>query len=380
MATAIHMNRMADGEAKIERETVGGEPVVRVTFGHRSAACIFLMFWLAFWSFGCYKLVVELITKPFSFKLALSSLPFFAAEIFVAGVILLMTFGRTVFTFRREGGTRFTGVGRFGFTKEFSFPIKGEICTDEVVCHKSKGGTYTAYRLIVKTRFDLDGPRVIYDSTDGDIIYTLCKAAKEVAVTAGAPKPAEKSAVELAAEEAGIERRDYALLSGRPPKGMSISRDFEGRVVVVLRRVRWLLAIVLVAVMSFFTWIVWFKFTDVPLPVKAGFGVAISVPLVMLFYALFGKRTMTLDHGNGTTFFGVGPVGIRRRFEYGGPFDVKVAESCMWVNNERMNELVIAKPGGTQQRICTSWPNDVKPYLAAFLRHPGAVSISLVRG
>ena len=166
---------------EIERGAENGEPFVCVTFGHWSAACIFLMLWLAFWSFGCYMIVIDIFTKPFGFKLVLAALMLFVPEIFVASIILLMIFGRTVFTFRREGGTRFTGVGRFGFTKEFSFPMKGEIGTDEVVCHRSKGGTYTAYRLIVKTRFDLDGPRVIYDSTDGDIIYTLCKAAKEVA-------------------------------------------------------------------------------------------------------------------------------------------------------------------------------------------------------
>ena len=372
------MKRIAtcDG-VRIERGAENGEPFVRVTFGHWSAACIFLMLWLAFWSLGCYMLAVDIVTKPFSFKLVLAALPFFGFEIFVASMILLMIFGRTVFTFRREGGTRFTGVGRFGFTKEFSFPIKGEISTDEVVCHRSKGGTYTAYRLIVKTQFDLDGPRVIYDSTDGDIIYTLCKAAKEVAVTAGAPKPAGKSADELAAEEAGIERRDFMLLAGRPPRGMSISRDLEGRISVVLRRVRWLLAIVLAAVMTCFTWVVWFKFTDIPLPAKIAFAFVMLFPFAQLLFVLFGKRTMTLDHGYGTTFVGVGPIGARQRFEYGGPFDVKVRESSRWINNEQMNELVIAKPGGPPQRICTTWPNDVKPYLAAFLRHPGSAAVGM---
>ena len=114
------MKRIAtcDG-VEIERGAENGEPFVRVTFGHWSAACIFLMLWLAFWSLGCYRLAVDIVTKPFSFKLVLAALPFFGFEIFVASMILLMIFGRTVFTFRREGGTRFTGVGRFGFTKEF---------------------------------------------------------------------------------------------------------------------------------------------------------------------------------------------------------------------------------------------------------------------
>lgn len=370
-------NRTIGGKAKIERVTADGEPVVRVTFGHWSAVGIFLIVWITGWSFGCYKLVSDLVSKPFNVGEALFALPFFAGEIFVAWMILLMIFGRTVFTFRREGGTKFTGVGSIGFTKEFSFPIKGELCTDEEVRHGSKGGTYTVYRFIVKTQFDLDGPRVIYDSTDGDIVYALCEAAKEIAVTAGAPKLEEKNADEIADEEAGIERLDYELLAGRPPKGMSVSRDFEGRIFVVLRRVRWMMAVVLLAAMAFFTWLNWFKFTDVPIPVKIGFVFVMLFPFVLFLSALFGKRTMTLDHGNGTTFFGVGPLGLRRRFEYGGAFNVKVAESALWVNNERMNELVIAKPDGTQQKICASWPNDVKPYLAAFLRHPGSAAVDM---
>ena len=64
---------------RIERGAENGEPFVRVTFGHWSAACIFLMLWLAFWSFGCYMIVIDIFTKPFSFKLVLAALPFLAA-------------------------------------------------------------------------------------------------------------------------------------------------------------------------------------------------------------------------------------------------------------------------------------------------------------
>ena len=124
--------------AKVEREVVDGEKIVRVTFGHWSGVCVFLMLWLAGWSFGCYNLFVGLLAKPFEFGEILFALPFFAGEIFVAGMILLMIFGRTVVTFRREGGTKFSGIGRFGVTKEFAFPVKGEICTDEVVRHGGK--------------------------------------------------------------------------------------------------------------------------------------------------------------------------------------------------------------------------------------------------
>lgn len=370
MAGELHVPSDESGRLKVERETVDGEPVVRVTFDHRSCVVVFLMVWLSFWSFGCYMLVNELVTKPFSFKVAFFSLPFFAAEIFVAITILMMLFGRTVFTFRREGGTKFSGIGRYGFTKEFTFPVKGEICTDEVVKTGSKGRSYTCYRLVVKTQFDLDGPRVIYESLDSDIVYFLYKAAQEVACTVAPPK--KNVPDDLVAEDAQSERRDLELLAGRPPKGMSVSRDFEGRVSVVLHRVSWGLALVLVLVMSGFAALVWFKFTELPIPLVVGFGVCMLFPLVQLLFALFGRRVMRLDHGRGETFFGVGFIGARSSFEYGGPYDVRLDESGRWINNERVKEIQLVKPGGSPQKICTTWPNDVKPYLAALLRHPAA--------
>ena len=378
LAGKSHVPSGASGRHKVERETVDGEPVVRVTFDHRSCAVVFLMVWLTFWSFGCCMLVKELVTKPFSFKLALFSIPFFAAEIFVALTILMMLFGRTVFTFRREGGTRFSGIGRYGFTKEFTFPVKCEIGTDEVVKTSSKGRSYTCYRLVVKTPFDLDGPRVIYDSLDPDIVYFLHKAALEVTGAAALPK-AKKAPGEAAAEAAESERRDLELLAGRPPKGLTVSRDFEGRVSVVLQRVNWALAIIPALVISGFTALVWSKFPELPVPIVVGLGVCMLFPLVQVLFVVFGKRTMTLDQGKGETFFGVGHIGARRSFEYGGAFDVRLEESGMWINNKRMNELVIAKPGGTPRKICTSWPNDVKPYLAALLRHPASAPAAFVQ-
>ena len=378
LAGKPHAPSGASGRHKVERETVDGEPVVRVTFDHRSCAVVFLMVWLTFWSFGCFMLAKDLVKKPFSFKLALFSIPFFAAEIFVALTILMMLFGRTVFTFRREGGTRFSGIGRYGFTKEFTFPVKCEIGTDEVVKTSSKGRSYTCYRLVVKTPFDLDGPRVIYDSLDPDIVHSLHMAALEVTGAAALPK-AKKDPDEAAAEAAESERRDLELLAGRPPKGLTVSRDFEGRVSVVLQRVNWALAIIPALVISGFTALVWSKFPELPVPIVVGLGVCMLFPLVQVLFVVFGKRTMTLDQGKGETFFGVGHIGARRSFEYGGAFDVRLEESGMWINNKRMNELVIAKPGGTPRKICTSWPNDVKPYLAALLRHPASAPAAFVQ-
>ena len=49
LAGKPHVPSGASGRHKVERETVDGEPVVRVTFDHHSCAVVFLMVWLTFW-------------------------------------------------------------------------------------------------------------------------------------------------------------------------------------------------------------------------------------------------------------------------------------------------------------------------------------------
>lgn len=356
---------------KIDREVVDGEQVVRVTFGHFSLVCLFLMLWLSIWSFGCYKLAADLVAKPFAIKDLLFALPFFAGEIVVSTILLLMLFGHTTITFMRSGGTSFTGIGKIGYRRAFAFPLKCEVCTDEIVVHGRRGSS-VSHRLVVKTPYDLDGPRVIYTSGDADLIYTLCKAAKEVADVAVAPaKP--KSEGDVALEESELERGDRNLLAGRPPKGMTVTRDFEGRVLVTLRRVGWVRAAFIAVVISGFAAFLWTKCGDVPAPAIAFLGFCSLFPLAQILYALFGKCTIALDHGTGVTFNGVCGIGVRRRFAYGGPFVVRLSESSWRVNGERMNEIHIFKPGGQPTKICTTWPNDVKPYLAALLRTSAAL-------
>ncbi|MBR1921150.1 MAG: hypothetical protein IJ829_03980, partial [Kiritimatiellae bacterium] len=170
----------------VSRENVNGEGVIRVAFRNWSAAGCFLMLWLAMWTFGCTMIARQLVEKGFPLADILFALPFFAAEVVVGGILLLMVFGQTRFTFTRLGGTRFGGIGSIGRTKEFSFPERGEITTDEIISHGRRGGTMSTYRLVVKTPFDLDGPRVIYSSSDWALVKELCALAREASGLSGA--------------------------------------------------------------------------------------------------------------------------------------------------------------------------------------------------
>lgn len=360
---------------KIEHEVINGEQTVRVTFGHWSWVCIFFILWLTGWSIGCYGIASHLIAGPFELEELLLALPFFAFEVLVAGIIAMMIFGRTTITFTQLGWTKFTGIGKLGITKRRAFPSQFEIVTNSTVTHGKHCAT-THYHLLVKTPSDTEGME-IHSSTEEKRIDALYEIVKEIA--GGAVTPAELQEARVAAlPEAENGRSEREMLADVPPKGVTVTRDLEGRVFVTYRRIGWLLALVLVATVSIFGAVIWPRRDEIPLPALIGCGLCFLFPLAQLAYVLFGKRKITLDHGDGTTFMGVGSLGIRKRFKYGPSFDIRLQASNMLVNNERMDEIVISRPGEKAVKICTTWPNKVKPYLAALLRHPEAAPANIV--
>lgn len=358
---------------KIERETIEDGQAVRVTFGHWSWVCIFLMIWLSFWSFGCYAMVSGIISGSIPPKEALFTIPFFLGEIVVAGIILFMIFGRTTFVFTRSGWTRCTGIGPLRFSKKGVFPEKCDIVTDTFVTHGKHGPT-THHRLLAKTA-DAK-PLAIYSSTDPKRIQALCDVAREMAAGRLAPL-ANGAAPGTGTDDEESELDDRELLAEKPPKGVTVTRDFEGRILVTLRRIGWIKALLVIIVVSSIGAVAWIKRQELPLPVFIFMGFVAVFPLVQLLFELFGKRTISLDHGTGTTFLGIGGLGMRRKFHYGSAYDVRLADSSMRLDNEYMDEIVITRPGEQPTKICASWPNDAKPYLAALLRHPEAAAATM---
>ncbi len=353
---------------KTESIALNGAQAKRVSFGHWSGACVFLFVWLTFWTFGVVMLIRKLVTE-FSWGDLLFATPFVAAEFAVAGIILFMIFGKTVITFTPYGGTVFSGWGRFGRTKEFFFPPKCEIVKEEYEVRGSKGGVYLYERLAVRTSMDIEGPREIYSSQDFALVNALYDMALEVSGAGGRALVADSAAETEDAD--ALERQDRELLAGRPPGHLAVTRDMEGKIHVVCRRVHWFAALANVAGAAVFAYVFLWRIKDAPAPVIAGICLAMIPPLGLAIFSLFGKRTMTLDHGQGETFTGVCGIGFRRRFQYGGPFDVSRSDSNTYINGRRMQKITISRPGGKAVEICTGWPNNVKAYLAALLRHTG---------
>lgn len=358
---------------KVEELVVDGERGVRVSFGHFSFACIFLLVWLSGWTVGVSLLVRSLLSS-FEWGLFFFAIPFVLAEIVVSILILFMLVGKTVITVSPSGGDVFTGVGRIGRRRAFSFPAGCTIIKDEYMTGRGKHGPNINRRVFVKSASDAEGIATIYSSMDFalvDELYDIVLAASgRQGVNEGSGASVEPS------DDDALDAHDTALRTEPPPKHLTVTRDFEGRIHVVYRRIGWAGGIIILLVIALFSSVLYLmRHKEGTLPFFIFWPICMLFPLFQALYAFFGKKTMTLDHGQGVTFTGIGGVGVRKRFQYGGSYDVRLVNADMWKGSERMKEIVISKPGGAATKICASWPNEVKPHLAALLRHQDAASV-----
>lgn len=363
------MQMATDSGLKVEKTVVDGENAVRATYTHRSWVAVFLVVWLVGWTFGCVKLVQETLNRPFELQALFMMIPFLAGEVLVSVFLLMILFGKTELTFTPSGGTVFTGIGTIGRTRTFSFPLNGEICTDSIESRGGKRGRIVYHRILVKTPGNLEEPCVVFSSPSASLVASLYDIAKEVARCQTVSVPQR----EVSREHAEHDRRDHALLSSPPPKHMSVSRDFEGVVHVAYRRMSFFSIILDVVATTALAALIWTKRAEVQPVVIVVLGTIALVFSIQFLYELFGKRTVTLDHGKGMTFAGLFGIGFRRRFAYSGSSEVNIGPGNIWSNGRRLHELFITEPGGRPVGICGSWSNEAKQYLAALLRNPSAI-------
>ena len=107
------------------------------------------------------------------------------------------------------------------------------------------------------------------------------------------------------------------------------------------------------------------------LPFLVGSIVLVSVCL----FCLFGKRVLTLERGNGKYFFGVGFIGIFKRFTYDRQTKVCDGETSYTVGGGRhgggshLSELHLTHPDKSDKvRICAGMSDDALDYVAAVIR------------
>ena len=103
------------------------------------------------------------------------------------------------------------------------------------------------------------------------------------------------------------------------------------------------------------------------IPFLAGTVILLSICLFMLF----GKRVLTLSHGHGTYFTGVGFIGRTTRFAYGYGTKVEEIES---VHRGRNGTSVFRRlrlsgqNGADDVYVCTGFSKEALAYAAAVLR------------
>lgn len=372
----------------IWRDVVDGQEAVRVKFGSFSFAVIFLVLWLVGWSVGCMKLINELTTKPFEWGLLLHALPFVGVWIFVVSLVLFMVLGRTVVTFFRGGGTVFRGIGSIGRTIKFAVSPIAKVKNGRKEVSRGRGGTTVYHTLLVDSPSDPCSPRAIYADTDAGVVMVLrdiaidvCQssASDEAGAAESVSEAKERDSVEAEAEQ---ETKDRLLLSGAPPKKLTMTRDMEGRIVATCRGGSLLKVVIHLAMAAGIGLVVYKSFGcarvsgGIPWPVAVVMCIVVLVASVGLLNALFGRKRLVINHGNGETFTGIAGIGSRKRFMCGYGTQVVIEDGGVVINGTRMQAISIKQPDGSSVRVCTTWPNDVKPYLAAVLRHPESVVVA----
>ena len=365
----------------IWRDVVDGQEAVRVKFGSFSFAVIFLVLWLVGWSVGCMKLINELTTKPFEWGLLLHALPFLGVWIFVVSLVLFMVLGRTVVTFFRGGGTVFRGIGSIGRTMKFAVSPIAKVKNGRKEVSRGRGGTTVYHTLLVDSPSDPCNPRAIYADTDAGVVMVLRDIAIDVCQGGAAEVSGEAKERDPAESEAEQEAKDRMLLSGAPPKRLTVTRDMEGRIVANCRSASLSSVVFHLAVTAGIASLIYATLAGglslgrIPLPVVVVASIVALIATVSLLNTLFGRRRLVIDHGRGETFAGIACFGRRKRFMCGYGSQIALEDGDMVINGTRMQTISIKQPDGSSVRVCTTWPNDVKPYLAAVLRHPESVVV-----
>lgn len=187
--------------------------------------------------------------------------------------------------------------------------------------------------------------------------------------------------------EAEREDDGMRLLSAPPPKHLKVendSADMTGRIVMTFRKVS-PVAFFLVPFTALWSGvsmaglygsqIVRRQFDPAMslfgLPFLAGTVVLVSVCL----FALFGKRVLTIARGKGDYFFGVGPIGFRRRFVFDRQTVVERGCTAYSVGGSRhggrnpLPELRLTHPGSADKiHVCAGMSEDALDYVEAIIR------------
>ena len=195
------------------------------------------------------------------------------------------------------------------------------------------------------------------------------------------PKCGERFRLEDLIAEDDASTGDSRLLSGNPPKRLTVESDYVDGMHVTTIRYKRICPIALFLIPFTCVWaggslsgiygsqIVKHAF-DLKLSL---FGIPFVIGSLVLvsacLFALFGKHVLKLSCGNATYFCGVGPIGRTTRFCYNRETKVLCGETAYRVNGRSQPRIELKNlNGAVSVKICTGMDEGALEYVAALLR------------
>jgi len=175
-------------------------------------------------------------------------------------------------------------------------------------------------------------------------------------------------------------------LLDQPPRWTRLDEGFSGEKTITYRRPSPML-LFMVPFMAFWSgfsmWGIYIK----PLmdgtfdPDDALFGIPFLIGTIILLgvvlYLAFGKWVVTLDHGTGSVFVGVGPIGRTRHFTYARNTIVAMRKTNIRVNEVTQTGILV-KTGDDELLFGSLIKDNVKEYIAAMIQHESRPSRSTI--
>jgi hypothetical protein len=126
-----------------------GEIVVGVST--RSAMAFFLVPFMVVWSGGSIGGIygTQIITGEFNLILSLFGIPFILASFLFWSLALMAIWGKVELTIDKRGGKIFTGIGKIGRTKTFSWAEVAVVKENQVTTYR-KRGSYQSTEILLE--------------------------------------------------------------------------------------------------------------------------------------------------------------------------------------------------------------------------------------
>lgn len=329
-------------------------PKLTIVYKHMSIfGLVFSLVFICLMLFGCYVEPLILEGEPWGER-QLVCLPIL---IVLFSIIITLCFSKSTITMCNGKGGIFTGMGRCGDVKRFSYNRQTSL---QVGLFGASSDRRPIKELQIST---VDQKKVFF------LINRMDNANEYAFIAATLRKFFRDDATP------SLDLSDSTTRLDEPPHGLRVkhtTRRTDPKLSIIYKRssvnlVAFLtLFICFLSVPILLIYVQPLALEEQPWGRDQSRGVIVLILTLLLFviwlFALLGKRTITVCRGKGRIFTGVGLLGFTKHFTYNHQTSLHVGASSTSMNNRPVDELQIITPNQKKATFMIMRPDNADDY------------------